>query len=99
AGEDDINILSDLEAGKLNQVSGKIHDLHWIAHIQNKYLTTSTQHSGLQHQLHRFRNCHKVPFHLGISNRYRSSGSDLLLEGKHNAAPASQHIAEADGYI
>ena len=87
-------ILSHFITGELDQIGGKIQDLHRFAHIQDKDLSPFGIGSCLEHKRHSFRNSHKIPDNIRMGNRHRPPCRDLLFKQGNNASVASQHISK-----
>src|SRR4029079_15467095 len=54
----DLDVAADRETRKTNQVTRDIHDPDRLTHVKQEYLAPLSQRSGLQYQLHCFRNGH-----------------------------------------
>ena len=50
---------------------------------------------GLEHELHGLGDAHEVAGHPGVGDGDRAAGRDLAGEGRDDAAPAAEHVAEA----
>lgn len=94
AGELDFNILVGAVAAQADHVAGQVVDGHRLPHIQDKGLPAMAEGSGVEHQLHRLRNGHKIPAHLPVGDGHRASPGDLFPEDGHHAPLGIQHIAE-----
>ena len=57
------------------------------------------QQRRLEHELHRLLDAHEEAGHAGIGHRDRAAGLDLPGEGRDDAAPAPEHVAEPDGGV
>lgn len=94
AGELDFNILVGAVAAQADHVAGQVVDGHRLPHIQDKGLPAMAEGSGVEHQLHRLRNGHKISAHLPVGDGHRASPGDLFPEDGHHAPLGIQHIAE-----
>src|SRR5512141_1666196 len=54
AGETNLDVCTNLEAGETNEVSCNIDDADLLAHVENEHLTTTSERTCLENQLHRF---------------------------------------------
>ena len=96
-GEHDIDVVRISLAGKPNHVFGKIDDPNRFAHVQDQNVTAFTDGTGLQHQLHGFRDRHEISQHFGIGDGDRAAFFDLSAERRHDTASRIQHVPEANG--
>ena len=94
----DLHIHARLIAVKADELLGKIHDLDRLAHVQHIDIAALGQRTGLQHQLGRFRNGHKVALNVGIRQGNRPAFFDLGLKQRNDAAVAAQHIAKTHSH-
>src|SRR6185369_1934532 len=82
------------EAGEPDEVANQVQDPHRLTHVQNKDFSAFTHAGSLQHQLHRFRDGHEVAPCVGIGNRHRAAGGNLLFEQRQGTAVAAQYVTE-----
>ena len=92
-------VLLGTQAGEQDQVSRKIYNFNWLAHVEHEDLISFTHRGGLQHQLRRLGDGHEISLHIRVSDRHGSTRRDLLLEDRHYTAIAAKHISEAHGDI
>ena len=95
-GKHDLDVFTDLVTGELDQVLGKIQNLHRFSHIKDENLTALCIGSCLKDQRHRLRNRHKVTDDVGVCHGHRTTGRDLLLEQRNDASVGAKNISKAD---
>src|SRR5690606_28108073 len=93
---DDLHILPDAEARKLDEIPRQIDNLHRLTHVEDKDLAPLAEYGGLQDELHRLGNGHEEALDIGVGHRDRPAAGDLLAEGEDDAAPAAEDVAEPD---
>src|ERR1051325_10595059 len=62
---------------------GQIRYLDRFTHVQDEDFASATHRAGLQNELGRFRNGHKVTGHFRMGYGYRPSGEYLLSEYRY----------------
>ncbi len=93
----DGDVDPDLVAGQPDHPLGQVEDADGLAHLQHEDLAAPVgQHRRLEHQLHRLLDAHEEPGHPGVGDRDRAAAGDLAGERGDHAAPAAEHVAEAD---
>ncbi len=94
----DLNILSYLISGELDQVFCQIQYLHRFSHIQDKDLAALCIGACLQYQGYCLRDSHEVADDIRICHGHRTAFRDLPFEQRDHAAVAAQHVAETHGH-
>src|SRR5690349_2746408 len=74
------NIFSGDKSRQPDQISSEVKNLDLFTHVQNIDSTLLADGGGLEHQLNRLRNQHKISLNLGVGHGNRPSRLDLLLE-------------------
>src|ERR1035437_4177907 len=95
AGILNLDISFRLEPRKQNQILGQIRDPDGRAHFKDEYFSALADGEGLQNQLGRLGNGHKIARHFRVSYCYWSARGNLLFENGNHASIASQYIPEA----
>src|ERR1035437_2400652 len=95
AGILNLDISFRLEPRKQNQILGQIRDPDGRAHFKDEYFSALADGEGLQNQLGRLGNGHKITRHLRVSYCYRSARGNLFLENRNHTSAASQYVPEA----
>ena len=88
------DIGARVQAREPDHALGQFEDGQRLPHLQHVDVALLSQHPGLQDQLDRLLHAHEEPGHVGIGDGHRSTGGDLALEGRDDAAPAAQHVPE-----
>ena len=79
----------------LDELLGKVVDLHRTAHIEDHHLATLGHGRGLEHKAYGLGDGHEVADDLLVRHRNRHTRLDLLHEEGKHASPAAEHVAEA----
>ncbi len=91
----DRDVLVGDVAGQRDHHAGEVQDPDRLAHLEDQQLAVAAE-AGQQHQAHRLGDRHQVAPALGVGHGHGAAARDLLLEERHDAAGAAEHVAEAD---
>ena len=94
ARDDDRDVLVGDVAGQRDHHAGEVEDPDRLAHLEDQQLAVAAE-PGQQHQAHRLGDRHQVAPAVGVGHGHGAAPRDLLLEERHDAAGAAQHVAEA----
>src|SRR5580698_1996560 len=73
-------------AHEMNHALRQIADAHGLAHIEHEYFAALGHRPGLDDQLRRLRDGHEVANDFGVSDGYRTTRLDLLIEERNHRA-------------
>ena len=96
AGFHDFDALGAHEA---DHVSGKVQDLHGLAHVKHKQFAVFGHGPRREHQLAGLRDGHEVPDDSLVRYGYRAALLDLFLEERNYGACTSKYVAESCGAV
>ncbi len=93
AGEHDRD-FARTQAGQADHVLGELDDVDRLTHVEHEKLAAGREAAGVEHEMHRLGNRHEITLHVRVGDRDRSAALDLMLEHRHHASAAAQHVAE-----
>ena len=97
SGEFDFDVLVGTEPGEQNEVSGQVHDLDGLAHVEHEDLAAAGHGRSLKDELAGFRDGHEEAAPLRVDDGEGSAGGELPLEDGDDAAAGAEDVSEADG--
>ncbi len=99
-GDLDGDVDAHLVARQPDHPLGQVEDADRLAHLQHEDLAAAVgEHRRLQHQLDGLLHAHEEAGHAGSVTVTGPPVGDLAGEGRDHAAPAAEHVAEADGAV
>lgn len=81
-------------SGKADHTLGKIHNLHWLTHVEDVDFTAIAHTAGLKNKAASFGNGHEVTDYLRMGHCYRAATLNLVAETGNDRTVGTQHIAE-----
>ncbi len=88
--------VADRSAAQSNHPRDEFLDLYWLAHVQNKDLSTACHCARLDYQLNRLFDCHEIPRDVRMGQRDRPAAFDLASKQRYCRSGGPEDVAKAD---
>ena len=99
AGVLDVDVFVGLVAVEANERFGHFGYFDRRAHVEDEQLAARAHRPGLEDEADRFGNEHEVALHVWVRDGDGAARRYLAFELRHDAAAASENVAETHGHV